>query len=76
MLVDKDRSPGDPGRAPADPDRVGLTEEWEVRWWCDKFGCSEVTLRKAVGDVGPRASDVERRLRGAAKEVFQNTGED
>lgn len=69
MLVDKQRAPGDPGR-------VSLGEEWEVRWWCDRFGCSEVALRRAVESVGERATDVEERLKQAAKESFRNTGED
>lgn len=69
MLVDKERSP-------ADPTRVNLVEEWEVRLWCDKFGCTEVALRRAVEDVGPSAADVERKLKGAAKAALKNTGED
>jgi len=69
MLVNKDLSP-------ADPRRVNLAEEWEVRWWCDKWGCTEVALRRAVEDVGPAAADVERKLTGAAKQVLKNTGED
>ena len=69
MLVDKERSP-------ADPTRVNLAEEWEVRWWCDRFGCTEVALRRAVDDVGPTAADLERKLKEAAKEALKNTGED
>jgi hypothetical protein len=69
MLVDKDRTP-------SDPTRVSLTEEWEVRYWCDKFGCSEVALRNAVQDAGTRVEDVARRLGKDAKEVFKHTGED
>lgn len=67
MLVDKN--------APADTGRVNLNEEWEVRWWCDRFGCTEMALRGAVDRVGNRAGDVERQLRDAAKKSFQNTGE-
>jgi hypothetical protein len=69
MLADKDR-------APADTSRVNLAEEWEVRWWCDRFGCTEVVLRSAVSSVGPSAADVEKNLREAARQSFQNTGED
>ena len=69
MLVDKDRSP-------ADPARVTLAEEWEVRWWCDRFGCTEVALRRAVDEAGPSAADVERKLKAAGREAFKNTGED
>ena len=66
----------DPTRSPQDPNRVSLAEEWEVRWWCDRFGCTEVALRRAVDAAGPSAADVERKLREAARESFQNTGED
>ena len=69
MLADKDRTP-------ADPNRVSLAEEWEVRWWCDKFGCTEVALRRAVEDVGPAAADLERKLKVAAKAALKNMGED
>lgn len=43
----------------ADGKRVSVTEEWEVRDWCDKFGCSERQLRAAVAAVGCMADDVE-----------------
>lgn len=69
MLADKDRTP-------ADTSRVNLAEEWEVHWWCDRFGCTETALRRAVGSVGPTAAEVERNVRDAAKESFRNTGED
>ena len=69
MLVDKDRTP-------QDVSRVSLAEDWEVRWWCDKFGCTETALRRAYDTVGPSAADVERSLREAKKEAFKNTGED
>ena len=69
MLVDKDRHP-------SDPTRVNLTEEWEVRWWCDKLGCTEVALRRAVDRTGPTAAAVEKDLRHAGSEALKNTGED
>ena len=69
MLADKQRSP-------SDLSRVNLSEEWEVRWWCDHFGCTEIALRGAVTSVGNSKADVERKLREAQKEAFKNTGED
>jgi len=69
MLVDKDRTP-------ADPTRVNLGEEWEVRWWCTKFGCTEVQLRSAIGTAGPTTVDVERELKKHGKEILKNMGED
>jgi len=69
MLVDKDRTPADVGR-------VNLNEAWEVEWWCTKFGCTDVALRRAVQAVGPSAAQVEADLKKAAKEALKNTGED
>ena len=69
MLVDKNRTP-------ADPNRVSLAEEWEVHWWCDKFGCTEVALRSAVDRAGPDANGVAHTLKEAGKEALKNTGED
>lgn len=70
MLVDKEL------RTPEDTGQVRLEEEWEVRYWCERFSVGEDALRKCVMEVGPRADDVERRLRDAAKASFWNTGED
>lgn len=69
MLVDK-------GRTPQDVSSVSLAEEWEVRWWCDKFGCTETALRRAVDTHGPSAAEIGRHLREAKKEALKNTGED
>ena len=69
MLADRQRSP-------SDLSRVNLSEEWEIRWWCDHFGCTEIALRNAVNNVGDSAGNVERKLKEAQKEVFKNMGED
>ena len=63
-------------RTPGDTSRVNLGEEWEVRWWCDRFGCTEVALRRAVDEAGPSAAAIERKLKEAGKEALKNTGED
>ena len=55
-------------RGPADRDRVNVNEDWELRYWSDKFGCSEEELRAAVRAVGPMREDVERQLRGATQD--------
>jgi hypothetical protein len=70
VLVDKDE------RAPQDLTRVGLEEEWEVRYWCARYGLTGEELRACVLEVGPRAVDVEQRLRDQGKKIFSNTGED
>jgi hypothetical protein len=47
-----------------------------VRYWCARFGVSADELRACVSEVGPRANDVERRLRAAARKAFEKMGED
>jgi hypothetical protein len=63
-------------RAPHDLTQVGLAEEWEVRYWCNRFGTTESELRACVAEVGPRTEAVEARMNRAAKQVLKNTGED
>ena len=70
MLVDKN------DRHPHDLTRVGLEEEWEVRYWCARFGVGEDQLRACVLEVGPQADDVEARLSEAGRAAFQKMGED
>lgn len=50
-------------RGPADRSRVNVNEPWEVRWWCQRFGCTESQLRGAVNAVGTSADAVEHYLR-------------
>jgi hypothetical protein len=50
-------------RGAQDRSRVNVNEDYEVRDWCGKFGCSEAQLRAAVKAVGVMADDVERYLR-------------
>ena len=61
---------------PADLARVGLDEEWEVRFWCARFGVAPDELRACVLEVGPRTEDVESQLRKAHRAVFSMGGED
>jgi hypothetical protein len=49
-------------RGPRDRARVNVNEDWEVRWWCKEFGCTEAQLRAAVRAVGVMAADVRRHL--------------
>lgn len=48
----------------SDRQRIGLSEDYEVRDWTAKFGVTEARLREAVAKVGDRADDVEQELRG------------
>ena len=70
VLVDKDI------RVPDDTTEVGLGEEWEMRYWCARYGVTEDELRACVVQAGTRADDVERYLRKAKEQVFKKTGED
>lgn len=71
MLVDKN------DRAPHDLTRVGLDEEWEVKYWCSRFSVTEGELRACVLEMGPEVEKVTEHLtRDDAKKIFSNTGED
>jgi hypothetical protein len=50
-------------RGPADRNRINVNEDYEVRYWSEKFGVSEEQLRAAVARAGVMADDVERALR-------------
>ena len=47
-------------RGPQDRSWVNLNEEWEMKWWCAQFNCSEEELREAVNAVGVSAEAVRR----------------
>ena len=53
--------------APPDCKRINMNERYEVHYWSEKFGVSEEELQKAVDAFGPRADDVERRIRNIAR---------
>ena len=50
-------------RTPADAQRVNVGEDYEVRYWTDKWSVTPEQLRAAVDKVGVMADDVERELR-------------
>lgn len=50
-------------RGPADRTRVNVNEDYEARYWADKWGVSENELRAAVARVGVMADDVEQALK-------------
>ena len=49
-------------RGPADRSRINTSEDYEVRYWTEKFNVSRRELEKAVEKVGPMAEDVQREL--------------
>jgi hypothetical protein len=49
---------------PQDAQRINVNEEYEVRDWSKKFGCTPEQLKAAVANIGVMAADVERELKG------------
>lgn len=49
-------------RGSQDASRIALGEDYEVRYWTDKFGVSAEELRTAVAAVGNSADAVARHL--------------
>lgn len=49
-------------RGPQDRSRISLSQDFEVRYWSQRFGIDEQALREAVEDVGPAVQDVEQYL--------------
>lgn len=50
-------------RGSQDRSRISLSEDYEVRYWTDKFGISKAELEEAVREVGSSAEAVEKELR-------------
>jgi hypothetical protein len=46
-------------RGPTDRKTVNLNEPGEVRWWCQRLGCTEERLKEAVKSVGTSSSKVD-----------------
>ena len=51
-------------KRPQDSSQVNLSEDWEVKYWCKEFGCTEAQLREAVRAVGKSVAAVRKYLRG------------
>lgn len=49
-------------RRPQDATKVNVHESWEVRYWCQAFGCTEAELKAAVKAVGVSAAAVRKHL--------------
>ena len=50
-------------RSPQDSARIAMEEDYEVRYWTDKFGVSREKLQQAVNAVGNGAAAVEAHLK-------------
>jgi hypothetical protein len=64
--MDMDRPQSYYGRAPADRSHVDVADPLELRWWCGRFGCSDLRLIQAIAQVGTAPSQVEQFLRFSA----------
>jgi hypothetical protein len=53
-------------RGPQDRTRINLSEDYEVQYWCEKFGVTEERLREAVHKVGDSTESVQKELNRAA----------
>jgi hypothetical protein len=53
-------------REPQDRNRININEEYEVRYWSEKFGVTPERLREAVQKVGNSREAVEEELKRAA----------
>ena len=49
-----------------DRTRINTNEDYEVRYWSEKFGVSQDRLKAAVQKVGNSVSAVEKELEAAA----------
>lgn len=49
-------------RGGQDRERINMSEDYEVRYWTEKFGVDRETLRGAVDRVGDRARAVAQEL--------------
>ena len=48
---------------PQDSTRINVNEDYELRYWTEKFGVSEERLRAAVSRVGTGAEAVAKALK-------------
>jgi hypothetical protein len=51
----------------ADRDRINVNEDYELRYWSNKLGCSADDLRAAAKAVGPSVKAVEQRIQNKGK---------
>jgi hypothetical protein len=49
-------------RRPQDPTKININEEWEVRYWTQKWSISREQLIQAVRQVGVQTAKVAQYL--------------
>ncbi|MCW3077756.1 MAG: cysteine desulfurase [Bacteroidetes bacterium] len=55
-------------KGPQDSARININEDYEVRYWTEKFNCSKQKLKEAVGAVGFNPSKVNTYLKKSKTE--------
>jgi hypothetical protein len=50
-------------RAPRDRSVVYVAQEWDCRWWSDRFGVTPEVLRATVRQIGPMVRDLEHHFK-------------
>jgi len=50
-----------------DRTRIDVSEEYELRYWSNRFGVSAEQVKAAVKAVGTNAQDVQMHLKGRAQ---------
>lgn len=49
-------------QAPHDANRINLNEDYEVRYWTERFGVAKEALSDAINTVGPNVKTVRAYL--------------
>jgi hypothetical protein len=49
-------------RGAQDRSRINMHEDYEVRYWTEKFGVSKERLQQAIDKAGPSAEAVRKEL--------------
>ena len=47
-------------KGPRDRSVIYVGQDWDCRWWSERFGITADTLKDAVREVGPMVQDIER----------------
>ena len=56
-------------RGPQDGKRINMSEDYEVRYWTEKFRVSKEELASAVQAVGSTADAVEQHLKRGSSRI-------
>ncbi|MDE2272480.1 MAG: DUF3606 domain-containing protein [Xanthomonadaceae bacterium] len=62
-------------RGPRDLSRIDVLDPYEVRYWTNRFGCTERALLAAVADVGAMVPNVDEYLRLVRWQAAHQSGQ-